>query len=453
MLKSVECATSALNTCNKIHREASEDNSMKYLLFFYFVVVGLSSVAQTITAIDEATREPIPYATVLIRNGEYGFVANDSGRIELFNLMKSDVLEFRSIGYINKKIKQTEVSDGDSIGLTSSALELNEVVVRPMQAVEYVKLALRSIPSNYYPDSFATKLYYREYLKENNRIVNHAEAVLEAIQTGYLSEKDSFEFRILAGYKSQKEDLEFMLKERDKEIKKELKTAEKEGQEMTEEDFKMPLEIGNPPFLASIDPLRNADKLFVVNDDNVDFLDSTTHSKYDFWYGKPVEYGGQSLVVIHFDQRKSVRKPMLAGTIWIEQASNAFVKIEFGISKQGEKHMVPTFVKAALWIYGLSFDIKNTLVEFNYQPFKGKWALGGIRMKADLLLEKRRLFSENDKSDFAYECEMLTSELSTLPYAFISKQEYNRKVLLSEQLPDTPREEWLELKRKSRMYK
>jgi len=110
-------------------------------------------------------------------------------------------------------------------------------------------------------------------------------------------------------------------------------------------------------------------------------------------------------------------------------------------------------MKAALWIYGLMFDIKNTLVEFNYQSFKGKWALGSIRLKADVFLEKRRLFSENEKADFTYECEMLTSKFQSFPYSFKSQQAYDYDVLISDQLPHTPKEEWEKLKRESRTYK
>jgi len=426
---------------------------MKHLFSLCLFLLGTGVFAQKVTVVDEETNTPIPYATVVIRNGEYGFVANDSGVIELFNMLPSDVLEFRSIGYNAHKIKYNTIQNGDTIALTSSTLELDEVVVRPIDAAAYVRLALRSVGNNYYPDSFATRHYYREYLKENEQFINHSEAILEAKQTGYLSGKDSFELCILAGHKLEADDLSFMLKERNKEVEKELKAAQKSGQEISAEELKMPLEIGNPPFLLSIDPLRNVDQKFVINDDNVDFLDSNNQLSYDFWYGKPVEFGDQSLVVIHFDQKKNVHKPMLAGTLWIEQTTNAFVKIEFGISEYGQKHMIPGYMKAALWVYGLMFDIKNTLVEFNYQPFKGKWALGGVRLKADVFLEKRRLFSENEKADFTYDCEMLTSSLLPFPFSFTAEQKYDHHELISNQLPITPKNEWERLKRESRSYK
>jgi len=431
----------------------SKDLIMKYLFVFLLLCISLFVKGQKITIVDASSKSPIPYATVVLRGGEYGFVANDSGQVNMYNLRSSDILEFRSIGYISRKLICKDIITGDSVLLQSSALELDEIIVKPMPADEYVRLALKSISKNYYPDSFATHHYYKEYLKENNHYVNYSEAFLEAIQTGYLSPKDSFDFRIRAGHKSGKDELEFMLKEREKEIKKELKSAKKNGQEATSEDFVMPLEIGNPPFLLSLDPLRNADQTFVVNNDNVDFLDSATHTQYEFWYGKPVEYGDQSLVVVHFDQKKKVHKPMLAGTMWIEQSTNAFVKIEFGISDYGQNHIIPGYMKAALWIYGLSFDIKNTLVEFNYQPFKGKWALGGVRLKADVFLEKRRLFSENEAADFVYECEMLTTELHSYPYTFKSNLAYDYKKLISEQLPETPEKEWQTLKQESRTYR
>ena len=401
---------------------------------------------------DKSTGEPIPYATLVSLSSSIGFVSDELGKIDSIHFEEADSLEARSIGYESIRFPATSMNSLD-IDLKPKILELNEVVIRPINASRYVLQALAEVATNYYEDSFATTNYFLERLTENRKLLLNTEAFLETVHPDYQATKDSFEIHMIASRSASKDKLEFMQKERDKDARKEIKAAAKDGEVLTAEELEFAFELGHPAYILYLDPLRHPKRSIQVNEDNIDFLDSLNHEDYEFWHGKPVAFGSQSLVVIHFDQREKVKRLMLTGTLWIDQDTKAFVKIAFGLSKKGEKHLIPTYAKAALWVYGLSYELYDAWVEFDYRTLNDRWLLSSVRLKADLFLEKRRLFSENEKGRFKYACEMITSQHFALPYTFKSPTHFKPEERLSEQLLDVSDSKWKELQQNRSSYR
>lgn len=410
-----------------------------------------SAFGQRVTLIDAELHVPVPYATAEWLGSGRGVVADAYGRIDVTDAPSGVQLRIRSIGY-HVCIRVLDSISADTIQLRSSIKQLDEVVVRLLSPQAYIKRAMNKLKENYSLDSFATENYYQEMLVENEDVINHLEAFIEVHHPGYESERDSFDVRIKAAKKSDAATLSFMTREQEKERKKEWKVARKEGRQMDEDTFEWPLELASPPLLLLIDPLRHSDEKMTVNEDNVQFLDSSNARFYNYWFGKPVSYGERTLMVIHFDQREDVKRSMLKGTLWIDQETDAFVKISFGLSERGLRHLVPGYMKAALWVYGLDYALKETLFEFEYAPFGDEWRLHTTRLKANVWLEKRRLFNPNETSDFNYKCEMITTRTSSIQTPFESDRKYDTKELLSDQLKEVSDAEWKVLKKESRNY-
>jgi len=410
-----------------------------------------AALGQKVTLIDAQFQVPVPYATAEWVGSDRGVVADAYGRIDVSDMPSGVRLRIRSIGY-KACVRALDSISGDTIQLRSSIKQLDEVVVRPLSPQAYILRAMNKLKDNYSLDSFATENYYQEMLVENEAVINHVEAFIEVHHPGYESERNSFDVRIKAAKKSDVAALSFMTKEQEKERKKELKDARKEGRGMDEDTFEWPLELASPPLLLLIDPLRHSGEKMTVNEDNVQFLDSSNTAFYNYWFGKPVSYGERTLMVIHFDQREDVKRSMLKGTLWIDQETDAFVKISFGLSERGLHHLVPGYLKAALWIYGLDYALKETLFEFEYAPFGDKWRLQTTRLKAKVWLEKRRLFNPNESSDFDYKCEMITTRTSSIQMPFASDRVYDTNELLSDQLKEVSDAEWKALKKESRNY-
>lgn len=423
---------------------------MKKLAFILMVFMGMNTYGQTdlvVRIIDAESGVGIPYITARVPN-EYvhGFVADEFGRITIDSFFVGKQFEFRGIGYTS--VLRTLDRSIDTIQLRTSMLTLREVIVRPDEPQVYLTKAIRNLPWNYSIDSFATHNYYREQMTENDRLVHNIETFIEVKHPGYLIERDSFSIRIKAGRESNTDELHFMEKEREKEWKKEKKKAAKKGKAY--EQNEIPFEVISPFGLFLIDPLRHLEQTWEINDDNVGFLDSNNLDVYRFWHGSPQRFGNRSLMVIHFGPQEDVNRPLMAGTLWLDPETLAFVKISFGLSEEGKEHLLPGYAKAALWLYGLKYDLGNTKVEFEYRQVGQLWRLHASRASAYGELEKRRLFSSNEVSRFDYSCEMLTTRTVSMEEAFTSDHEYHYPEFLSHQLKDVPDHEWQKLMKERR---
>lgn len=380
------------------------------LMLFFLILESVHVYAQEVFVVDSTTLNPIPYITMKQEGSSAGFVGDHRGRI-VYDELEDAQYTLSCIGYRTRSYSKSELLKLDTIKLPSSMLELDEVVVRPIPPEAFINQAMGKIKDNYVVDSSHATGFYREWIRENSRFLNLNEAYLSFNQPGYLVKRDSFIIALEAGRCNSEEELQFMRKEMDKELKKQRKQAEKNNETYDEEENEINWEVVNPVLMLQLDPIRHPEAPMHVNDNRVNFLDSTTHDQYNFWYGKPQRFGERTIVVIDFEPDRKADDPLFDGTLWIDQESMAFVKISFGFMKDAEKHLIPGYARALLWVYGLSYEINETLVEFVYQPFQDRWSLSSTHLKAEVDLEKRRMFSENDRSSFIYEGELLVQSM------------------------------------------
>lgn len=380
-------------------------------LLFLAALSSLSINAQVIRIVDQSTDAPIPYITLRSLEGPGGYVADASGKIIFeHQAQEEDRFELSCIGYTSRIVNFADISKSDTLQMRPQHLELSEVIVKPISAADFVLQAMEALPMNYTNDSTEVEAYFSQLLRENEHFLYRNEAWLDVEQPGYQADKDTFLIDLVAGKISSVQELEFMRKEVEKDLKKEEKRAKKSGEPLSEEDRGINWEVVNPLLMLRLDPMRHPETPIHVNDNNADFLDAESHEDYTFWYGKPERFGDKTLVVVHFDQREKVKASLFKGTLWIDQESLAFIKVAFGFSESGLKHLVPGYAEALLWVIGLKYDIKETLIEFNYQPRNGRWTLQRSHLKAKVDLEKRRLFSENEFGEFIYQSELIVSE-------------------------------------------
>ena len=167
-------------------------------LLLLCMFLGLTLVAQDGSIagrlLDAQTQEPIPFATVRIKNYALGVISNMDGSFrvpERFNGY-GDVLVISSMGYRTMEIRISELSPGkiNIIGLKSGIISLQEAVVsakkrRPLSARQIVRRAIRAIPNNYPTNDYSIVGYYRDYQFDQEKYVNLNEAILEVFDTGF----------------------------------------------------------------------------------------------------------------------------------------------------------------------------------------------------------------------------------------------------------------------------
>ncbi|HHC79777.1 MAG TPA: carboxypeptidase-like regulatory domain-containing protein [Flavobacteriia bacterium] len=145
--------------------------------------------------INSKTKEPIPFATMRIKNKANGLISNFDGgfKIPIEFQKNENILEISSIGYQSREIILSSLSIGqiNIIYLTEKVESLDEVVVttsykhkRP-SAYKIVRLAIKKIPQNFPFTPFSYVGYYRDYQLKEGNYLNLNEALMEVFDSGF----------------------------------------------------------------------------------------------------------------------------------------------------------------------------------------------------------------------------------------------------------------------------
>ena len=145
--------------------------------------------------IDSKDKNPISFATILIKNKGKGLISNIDGGFKIpYEHYKNDTLTISSMGYSSKKIPLSSLNKNiiNLISLAERVELLDEVLVvgtskkkRRKSAKEIINLALNKIPLNYPFTPFSYIGYYRDYQKKEGKYLNLNEALMEVFDPGF----------------------------------------------------------------------------------------------------------------------------------------------------------------------------------------------------------------------------------------------------------------------------
>ncbi len=145
--------------------------------------------------INTKTQEPIPYASIRIKNKDIGLISNFDGGFKIPIKFKKigDTIEISSLGYKTKRTLLSKFPENkiNIISLTESIEALNEVVVltskkrKRLNAREIVRFAINRIDENFPALPFSYVGYYRDYQLKDDSYLNLNEAVLAIFDPGF----------------------------------------------------------------------------------------------------------------------------------------------------------------------------------------------------------------------------------------------------------------------------
>jgi hypothetical protein len=156
---------------------------MKKILFILSIVLTLKSHAQHAIVCDSLTKQPLPMASIKVKNTNLGTVTNDNGRFSIST--KKGILIFSYIGYKTKEY--TAVSLPDTVFLSENN-QLNEVVVMPDSALKVLlRNAYNNISKNYPQKPTFLTGFYREVGEntDSSRFNYFSESVLKIYKPAY----------------------------------------------------------------------------------------------------------------------------------------------------------------------------------------------------------------------------------------------------------------------------
>ncbi len=137
--------------------------------------------------VDEKTREPLPYVSLLVANTTIGTMANEEGKfvLHLDPRYRAMRIQFFMLGYEMKEVAIAALQSGEIITLKVSPTMLREVVVQDLSAKEILKRAYRYKSRNYPVTPFQFDGYYREIQRADGRNVSLVEAFARVSEVGY----------------------------------------------------------------------------------------------------------------------------------------------------------------------------------------------------------------------------------------------------------------------------
>ncbi len=148
--------------------------------------------------LDSATRRPLIYASVQIKNNQLGTISNAEGLfyLKLPPTLGLDTLVFSFIGFESREIPVQALLQTDTlVYLKEKMFEIGEVYVQATGATEIVQRCIGTFDSLYYQDALMLKAYFRELITDNGRMEKFTEAQLAIAKQSYSGKKqDAMQF-------------------------------------------------------------------------------------------------------------------------------------------------------------------------------------------------------------------------------------------------------------------
>ena len=161
----------------------------RHIIIVLFLVMGMASVrSQHIVisgkVLDDASEEPLSFASVGIVGKSLATVANANGEFDFFipKEHSADSIVISHVGYESFRAKISSlVGRNNSFGLNAKPLVLQEVIIREkdLTAKEIVSKAVRSLTVNYSTKPFCLEGFFREIEQENGKYVLLTEAAVD----------------------------------------------------------------------------------------------------------------------------------------------------------------------------------------------------------------------------------------------------------------------------------
>jgi hypothetical protein len=383
---------------------------MKHTLILILIFTSFYSFSQEKITIsgritDIETQEPLGFASIGIKGKSAGTISNADGEY-LFVVPEKFTGDTLMVSYLGYEVYFIPVADIKfskelMIALKKRAVQLDEVVVKPYNALELFRKAKSLISQNYELQPVMMQGFYREIIHENNQPYNLVEAVMDIHKSAYGQ----------SGKNQAKDQLRIV----------------KARQAKDTSAGKLPVTISEGPnLLLMFDYVKTGSGI----------LKPKEEKNYVFDYAGVTTIGGREAHKITFDQHPKVKKPLLQGTLYIDSETFAFVQIDEKMSEKGKKYAQENEIR----ILGVGMYISDATKKVTWQFNNGKWYLSHSFADITMELNAKRnfilvraapeLFANNSEIHMKYNIyvESVITQLHHLPVAPIPAEEiFNSK--------------------------
>ncbi|MBK7629115.1 MAG: carboxypeptidase-like regulatory domain-containing protein [Bacteroidales bacterium] len=315
--------------------------------------------------IDDETSEPLPFATIGLKNKGKGTVTNFNGEFGL-NITAdyySDTLSVSYLGYIKREIPVKNALGSDiSISMKREFISIPEIIIRNQIPQDILSKTRHAIAENYGTTPALMTAFYREGVLKKSEVQTYSEAVLQIYKSAYSGSLLGDQIKVFRSRKIENINRSDTLAIR---LKAGLSTC------------------------LDLDGARNM----------FDFITLASMADYTYRMTDIVTYDEEAAYVIEFQQRESVDLPLFKGTIYINTVDYAILYAEFEINPLLIHKMKDTFISAS----SRGFNTWPVSVKYavSYRKVNERYFLSHVR--GDLIFaskQKKKLFSTQFKVFF-----------------------------------------------------
>lgn len=304
------------------------------------------------TIIDGESSEPLPFATIGLKNAGKGTVSNSNGEFGLkFSPENySDTIIVSYLGYYNREITvQQSLGSNFVIAMRREFISIPEIIIRNQIPQEIINKSLLAIGRNYGNTPANMTAFYREGVLKKNNLQTYSEAILEIYKSAYTGTLLNDQIKV---YKSRK------------------------IENITVNDSLTVRLKGGLSTCLQLDGVKNS----------FDFLDRQNINDYSYRIIDIVSYDDESAFEIEFTPREGAELSIFKGSVFINTADFAILHAEFDIIPAYLQKMKSTFVSNpskdfTTWPSSVKYSV-------SYRKINDRYFLSHVR--GDLEFSSRR---------------------------------------------------------------
>jgi len=317
---------------------------------------GPGIISGTIT--DEVSGEPLPFATLGLKNSGRGTVSNENGefRITIPSESDSDTLTIHYLGFIAREIPLLQLGGSNFvIAMKRDYIPIPEIIIKNQIPQEIIARSRAGIRNNYGNSPSEMTAFYREGVLKKDEIQSYSEAVLQLYKSAYTGSIFNDQIKVLKSRKIDNVDISDTLAVR---LKAGLQTC------------------------LELDGARNI----------FDFMSERNIADYQYRLSDIVTYDDESAFAIDFEQRENIEMPLFRGTVYINTTDYAILHADFELHPGHIDEMRSTFVSSPA--KGFSTWPQSVKYTVSYRKMGQRYFLNHVR--GDLVFvsrQKRKLFN------------------------------------------------------------
>ncbi len=134
---------------------------------------------------------PIYNAHIYFERKDIGTTSNEEGRFIFHfpNKYEDENIQISSIGYKSYALSAFSYAKSQIIYLTEDQYLLDEITITAIDPIEILENAINKLSENYNQKKFTKTLYYKEYLKRDERPLRYLEIVADLTASGFSNKR------------------------------------------------------------------------------------------------------------------------------------------------------------------------------------------------------------------------------------------------------------------------